>query len=296
VATVDPNTGNLALYQPLDFRQSQASSNNADDFARLAAPYLVYNSNTLNVQPLGEITPTLNYLPSQILLYVSWNNGAYGSATTFQTTGHSSGDTYLLADQYLPGSTILTGLYTWNFKLSTTGHLDQIYNGDAPVISNETSPFGAGWSVAGVDHLYINSNDSYAMWVFGSNAAPAIFSYSGTTGKYTAPANLYGTLVKNADSSYTYTSEHQVKYNFNSSGYLTTVTDPHNLTVSYSYSGGLVSTIQQPDGGVTTFSYNGSNQLTQLSEPGGRAVSFAYDASNNLTSTVDCQWCQRLGV
>ena len=43
VATVDPNTGNVQLFQPIDFRKSQASSNNADDIARLAvSPFPKY--------------------------------------------------------------------------------------------------------------------------------------------------------------------------------------------------------------------------------------------------------------
>src|SRR6516162_4733504 len=165
VATVDSNTGNLALYQPLDFRQSTASALNADDFAHLSQPFLVYNSNTVNVQPLGEIYPQWDFLPSSIQLQISWNGGAFGSTSTFSTTGHSANDTYLLAGRYVPASTIPTGVYTWQFQTTAGSDTTTYQKQPAAVVSNDSSPFGAGWSLSGLDQLYFGK-DGGIMWDF----------------------------------------------------------------------------------------------------------------------------------
>src|SRR6516165_6882692 len=180
VATVDPNTGNLALYQPLDFRQSTASALNADDFAHLSQPFLVYNSGTVNVQPIGEIYPQWDTLPTSIQLQVYWKGVAVGTATTFSTTGHSANDTYLLAGQYVPSSALATGLYTWSFQVTASPNDAVTFQKYAAVIGNDGSPFGAGWSLSGLDHLYFNSDGS-VMWDFGANASPAVFVWNGTS-------------------------------------------------------------------------------------------------------------------
>jgi len=140
----------------------------------LAMPALAYDSNTVNVQPLGEITVTYATLPSSIQLSVSWNGGAYGTATTFQTTGHAAGDTYLLAGQYAPGSTLTSGLYPWLFKV-TANSTNLYFGSDYPVVANDSSAFGAGWSLSGLDQLYVAA-DGNIMWSFGANASPAVKS------------------------------------------------------------------------------------------------------------------------
>jgi RHS repeat-associated protein len=55
---------------------------------------------------------------------------------------------------------------------------------------------------------------------------------------------------------------------YNSSNQLTSVTDSYNRTLSFAYSGGLLSTVTTPDGLVLTYTYTaagGGNQLTSVS-------------------------------
>src|SRR5262249_231924 len=65
-------------------------------------------------------------------------------------------------------------------------------------------------------------------------------------------------------------------------GLLTRVTDPHGLTRTFTYSGGLVATVSEPDGGLGTFSYS-SGKLTTIQEPGGRTLTITYGLSNQVS-------------
>ena len=65
-------------------------------------PALVNDSDTVNVKPIVEATllsDSGGSVPSQIQVQLTWNNGAPQSWVNFSTSGHSAGDTYLLAVQ-----------------------------------------------------------------------------------------------------------------------------------------------------------------------------------------------------
>jgi YD repeat-containing protein len=113
----------------------------------------------------------------------------------------------------------------------------------------------------------------------------------------------FGTLVQSGGT-YTYTAKDQTKWSFNSSGQITTVVDPDNLTLTYTYSSGNLSTITEPNGDVTSFAYSsgmlstitkpgdlvttltrdGSGDLTQVANPDGSLVTMAYDSYHRMTS------------
>ncbi len=104
---------------------------------------------------------------------------------------------------------------------------------------------------------------------------------------YTSPPNDQGTMVQNADGTFTYTSKDQIQTNFDSGGRQKTQVDPHGLTQTMSYDmSGKLSAITQPDGGVATFSY-ASGLCNSVALPGGRFVTLSFDGSNNLTGIVD---------
>ena|SRR5438876_8120288 len=89
---------------------------------------------------------------------------------------------------------------------------------------------------------------------------------------------------------FTYTAKTQVKYNFNSSGYMTSVVQPSGLQISYSYDAqNRLNTVQTPDGATTTLTYNSTtNNLQTISEPGSRSLSITINSSSgNLTGITD---------
>ena len=77
---------------------------------------------------------------------------------------------------------------------------------------------------------------------------------------------------------------------YDSSGRLTTVTDPasRHLNVSYlSPSSNLVSTITSDVGISLSYTYDGQGRLTQVTKPDNTTLSFVYNAQNLITSVKD---------
>src|SRR5262249_41680126 len=151
--------------------------------------------------------------------------------------------------------------------------------GNALVVVNGSSdPFGQGWSVAGFDALVPVTGGG--LYVAGTGGAR--FFRSLGSGPFLSPAHDLRTPTP-VGTTYTYTTKDQVKETFDNSGNLLTVTDPHNLTVTYSYSGGNLQAITGPDGGAVTFSYS-SGKLSSAAEPGGRTVTVTVDGNGDLTN------------
>ncbi len=145
--------------------------------------------------------------------------------------------------------------------------MTQEANGIADVVVNGgDDPYGYGWSVAGVDKLLADSHG--VLWVYGTGGSQS-FSGNGD-GSYNNPPGIFGALVKNADGSFTYTDTHQTLWRFSAAGLLTSIVDPHNLQWQYTYNANNgLNQVTAPDGGVTTFGYDGNGKLQSIAEPGG---------------------------
>jgi hypothetical protein len=219
---------------------------------------LVYSSDSFSPKPIVEVTYASDpggTVPTSIQGQLTWNNGTPQTAVTFTTTGHSAGDVYLL-DFQVNSAVTMTSAFPWSVTLTASysggSTVVRTVSGTAPVIVNgSASPYGPGWSLATVDQLVSVGND--LMWVHGSGEARYFQSLGNNN--YLSPPNDFGTLVQNVGGDYTYTAKDQTKFNFDSTGKITTVVDPHNLTVTFAYASGLLNTITEPDGGIGTFTY-----------------------------------------
>jgi RHS repeat-associated protein len=306
-AQVAPNTGTLRLSNPLDFRQSPDSAQ--DDSAGLGiAPALVYNSDTVNVRPIAEVTTQFDQslgLPTGIHVDLYWNGVRQGMGQDFSTSGHQAGDIYLLAAE-LPAATRVTATDRDAWQVIVTGHfgtqpdVSLSYAGYAQVVvtdsndstSRDDSIFGPGWSLAGLNRLVFPSvGPAGVLMVYGDGTSSHFFtqilgSNNNTTINFASPPDDFGTLTLNSiNNTYTYTSKDQVKWNYDSTGLLKSIIDPHGLAVTFTYdaTGRLLNTIQMPDSGptgvVTTFLYN-NGLLREIDEPGGRTLVIARSGSD----------------
>jgi YD repeat-containing protein len=321
---VAANTGALRARYPLDFRQTPAST--LDDFAgfNLDAA-LVYTSDRVAVQPIGEVTPRfdpkLGLPDNPIRLDLFWNDSATPQVTTnFDPTGHNPGDTYLLAAQVPPPPTVPkindTGLVPWRFHVHAhfsnpqpplpPQDMDWDFSDRAQVVvtdnndpmnpnSRDNSPIGPGWSLAALDRLVLVAGG--VLLVYGDGSAGHYFAKN-ADGTFTSPPNDFGTLAQpmGPTTTYTYTSKNQVKWNFSydpdpaKNGLLRTVEDSHKLAVTFTYQddpgpGRLLRTIQMPDGGITTFTYMGG-VLMSITEPGNRTLQLTHTGLD-LTAITD---------
>jgi len=331
-ATLAPNTGTLRVTQPLDFFQSHNTG--LDGFSGLGfAPALVYNSDTVYAQPIAEVTvgfdPQLG-VPDILEAKLFWKDGLREQVeqpyVNFDPSPPPGGE-YLLAVKaayYQPS----TGRYPWRVHVYAhfrsggvverdyTGHVQVSVTDDTNASSRDRSPFGPGWSLAGLNRLVIVTNQvdpvGGVLMVFGSGQASHYFSRTGNN-TFRSPPNDFGTLSQPAGpgTTFTYLSKDRVTWTYDSTGLLQTITEPHNLSVTFNYDflGNLLS-IQTPDRGNTFFGYDkntnlvsaiakpgnrlvtltrtgGGPDLTLLTNPDGTVRAFAYDSIHRLTNQ---QW------
>jgi RHS repeat-associated protein len=274
---------------------------------------LVYNSNTVAVQPIiGETLKTAGAVPQLLQVRLTWD-GTPQSWVNFQTTGHSAGDSYALAQQVASPVTS-SGLHYWKFEVKVTPATGAVYTmnqeGIAGVIATDTTntndpaydKYGAGWGVASAAKLVTGSTPSAGpfgdLWFSGTGQTR--FWQSLNNGKFLNPINEFATLQQTGNTTI-YTTEDQTVWTFNSSGQLVTIRDPHGVGPTFSGDAYQLSSITAPDGGVANFNYTGG-LLSTISLPGSRTVtvthggnavtviqnadgglrSFTYDGSNRL--------------
>ena len=72
---------------------------------------------------------------------------------------------------------------------------------------------------------------------------------------------------------------------FNSSGYLTSFTDPAGRVTSYTYSGDKLTTITYPDSRATQYTYNSNGLLESITATDGTSVRFTYKAVTSKGKT-----------
>ncbi len=183
----------------------------------------------------------------------------------------ATGDLYDTAtDDYIPGRGVPLDLTrTYN---SLSASLD--------------SPFGYGWSCSYCMSLSIDEGTGTAT-VTQEDGSTVVFGSNGDGG-YTAPPYEFATLVANEDGTYTYTRRGSQIFNFSSSGQLVSESDPNGYLTTLSYNGsGQLTTVTDPAGRQLSFSY-GSNGLVSEGDRPGRPERFLhYDSSGELTSVTD---------
>jgi len=104
---------------------------------------------------------------------------------------------------------------------------------------------------------------------------------------YNPPPGVASTLTVEADGSYLLRTKHGVLIDFDIEGKMSTWQDPNGNTVTYSYSGGKLQSVNNGLGRSLTFAYDGEH-ISQVSDGTGRSVDYAYDAAGNLITATDC--------
>lgn len=250
----------------------------------------------------------------------SFVNFTNGSTELFFTATTAPGAVTRLAGEF-DASTLSTGAsqYTAIVKSYWTTGADSgtMQQSSVPVrvlvVNEASSAIGAGWSIAGLQHLYF-AGDSIVI-TDGSGSA-AFFARTGCASgcTYASPAGDFSVLTKRAsttDSAWydrnfpdgtraSFTLDGRIKYltdrfsntvtyGYDGSGRLTSVTDPAGKSLTLAYTSGKLATITDPGGRVSTFSVNGtSGNLSSIRDPSG-AYTFqgTYDSNHRLTQRTD---------
>jgi YD repeat-containing protein len=130
------------------------------------------------------------------------------------------------------------------------------------------SALGAGWTAGGLGKIILATGG-----VILDDGSRTVEWFSGSFGSgggtYTSPAGDFSTLTLNSNSTYTRTLTDGTQQNFSSCGLETTSVDRNGLTTTFGYSSSRLTTITEPFSGITSFTYNGSNQLQSRFRPAG---------------------------
>src|SRR5262249_17872181 len=153
--TVDLNTGGLRLSHALDFDLSPGTSVGGN-------PALVYDSRTVDVQPVVQVS--LDDLgcamgastPTSFAAQLTWN-GTTQAWQNFSASGWQMHQPFELAVE-VANPVQTTGEYNWSMDIhvnfANNTYQDVTASGSAFVVSNVSSPYGAGWGIDGVNRLF----------------------------------------------------------------------------------------------------------------------------------------------
>jgi RHS repeat-associated protein len=244
-----------------------------------AAPFPVISANV--TLPAGEALPgtvDATLTVNGVTASQSWNGSDWSAAG--ETRRISLGT---------DASAWATGVYPFQLTvrriISGVPTILQTVSGQLPVVNRISSPFGAGWWLAGLERLYPGGANGDVFWVGGDGSARA---YHGVGGNVSLATNVNHPDSLTWDG--TYYERHlpnNLRTRFDVNGLHVATINRLGETTSFVYTtaGGrtVLSTITLPvvsGASQYTFQYNGSGQLTGVLSPGASGV-------RTTTLTVD---------
>lgn len=162
--------------------------------------------------------------------------------------------------------------------------LTRSYSAQAAATASSPGAFGYGWANSFSDRLVSEeSGKKVTLFTASGSAVP----FTGGPGTFTAPAWSQDSLSGNAEAGYTLILPEGIKYAFNGSGRLESVSDRNGnkTTLSYNKSGQLEKVID-PAGRAITLTYNGEGLIEKAEDPMGHLVKYTYESKNLKTVTL----------
>jgi YD repeat-containing protein len=230
-------------------------------------------------------------VPATMTLRIRKPNGSLvtlHNGTTAVVYQAGTGTTRLSA-QFTPSAPEnVTGSYVYQAIVTTawangTNEESQPVDVRFTVLDERSSPFGAGWTMPGLQRLHIQPD---GILVTEGDGSWSFFLKSGSS--WTAPQEETTTLTFNSSTNrYTRTYPDRTIAVFNgTSGLLLYLEDRFGNRTSYAYSSGRLISITDPVGRVTALAYS-SGKLVSITDPTSRVTSFAVNGSGQLATVTD---------
>lgn len=184
-------------------------------------------------------------------------------------------------------------------------------NGLVTVRNEVDSPFGAGWTLEGLDRIKFSSisvlcgarlppcRPAQGLVAAGQPGfvAPSecyqtvlvatLFTGDGASIRFVdlcSPPGEFSTLTRNPDNSFTRRLKDGTRYNFNAVGLQTSRVDRNGNATTYQYDAqDRLTRITDPAALQTTFAYGANGKLASVTDPAGRMTFFTHNADGNLT-------------
>jgi len=323
--------GPLVDFTPYNFANQDYSlcavSCFATAYAQSTVPYfsfdtprtvtLAYNSDRVNPRPFVHVnvTPDTGFTPTEYRLQVKVNgvtrsfvNGdsilrfAYPGRMTVRIGGQFDASSY--ATNVYPMDILVSAYYAGSQSLITTALSTKL------VVVNETnSPVAGGWTLGGVQRLYLQT-DSSALVTEGDGSAvyfakvglmydsPSgdfskliVSSLSGTNGwarvypdSAKAVFDITGRMVQLRDR-----FNNMTTIGYDGSGRVVRVKDPANLRDTLTYGPNGLASIIDPGtpARTTTVTVDAGRKLTAITDPDNVRTGFDFDASLQLTKVIN---------
>jgi RHS repeat-associated protein len=279
-----------------------------------------------------EVNATDNSSPAadKLSIRLKRPNGSFVVFTngTSEIFFQGGAGTSRLAAQF-DASTLSTGISTYTVEVRSHWSDGTILSATAPIrvllVNDRTSPYGAGFSIAGMQRVVVSAGSSNYLLVDGDGSARYFNDALGCgadeecdlvspPGDFTILTQIRNldashnpTTVKGYERQYldgslaTYAANGRVTkirdplgnetvFTYNASGGVATITDPAGKVITLGYLNSKLRTISDPGSParVTTLTVNAVGDLTHVQDPGGvYALQMTYDASHRMTTRID---------
>src|SRR2546421_7573126 len=247
---------------------------------------LVYNSHRAKPRPyvLVNVSPDLSFgTPTQYQLQVKVS----GALVTFVNGEQTLHFTYPGAVAGRIGGelnvvSMTTGVYPMDILVSALYSGGSLITTDVAtelvVVNEKSSPIAAGWTLAGIEKLYLQS-DSAALITEGDGSS---VYFSHTPGVYAAPGGEFSKLVLSTLSGtngWARLYPDSTKIVYDNTGKMVQRRDRFNNITTVAYDGsGRVVRITDPMNFADTLIY-GTNGLASIKDPGGRITGVSVESA-----------------
>ncbi len=280
---------------------------------------LVYNGDRVDPKPFVHVDvkhPGGTYnTPTQFRMQVKVN-GALRTFTNGEQTLYFTGspDTVRLggqlevsdlSTQVYPMEILVTSAYSGGATTTTS------YTTKLVVVNERNSPIARGWTVAGMQRLYVQGDGSV---LITEGDGSAIYFHQPSPGSYTTPLGAFSRLTYSGGVyTRTYPDSSRVEFSgglmvraigrladttsfvYDGNGRLTEVRDPlynasggsatRRIVLGYGSYG--LSSIADGFGRTTSVTVQSDRRLTAIADPGGGSTSYGYDGSLRLLTVTD---------
>jgi RHS repeat-associated protein len=238
-------------------------------------------------------------------------NGVAQPVVYFNMNSMTGSDPHVHVAVQVDTSGLASGRYGYSMVINGAHLASPVtMTGALNVVNDSASPFGKGWDMPGLLHLFNNSASGVPAGMLLSTGDGGAWYYTqGAGSSYTSPAGPYAfsTLTSVTGGGWKLVTHDGTTYNFNSSGYLATSIDRNGATTTFNWTGGLLTSIVDPFGRSIPLAYTGGllssvedyarnswtiahtgTNLTSITEPdpGGGAPDWQYAYSGNYMSSI----------
>ena len=243
---------------------------------------LTYNSMTANPEPIilvhHQLDPTQT-TPTAVNATLTFNS-TVGTTWYYNTSSFIPGDIEQIGLQ-ANATGLSTGRYGYSVQVvdERSSNTTNTYTGTATVLNQSSSAFGDGWTLQGLEQITADGTSGVILSL-GDNGESLWFAGNPAVGSnYTTPVGDFSTLTLTS-SGYTRTLPDGTQIRFNSSGYETATIDLNNNHTTFSYNGSnQLTSIEDQYGNFTTFTYS-SGHLSTIEDPASRFTTFTFSGSD----------------